>query len=98
MMNSGTMVRPMRDAVRSLRKLMAEKNNSFKSTFGIVFQLKLIPIQLLTLVNTLIDGPNCTVVSQASLSFAQIIFQTLNLHLVIMKYHFVEVILTMRHH
>ena len=98
MMNSGTMARPMRDVVRSLRKLMAEKNNSFKGTFDIDCQLKLIPIQLLTLVNTFIDGPACTVVSQASLSIAQIIFQTLNLHLVIMKYHFVEVILTMRHH
>ena len=44
MMNSGTMVRPMRDVVRSLRKLMAEKNNSFKGTFDIDCQFKLIPI------------------------------------------------------
>ena len=38
------MVRPMKDAVRSLRKLMAEKNNSFKGTFDIDCQFKLIPI------------------------------------------------------
>ena len=74
MMDPGTIIRSTRDIVRPLRKLMAEKKNSFNGTFDIDCQLKLIPIQLLTLVNMLIDGPACTTVSQASLSIAQLIF------------------------
>ena len=74
MMDPGTIIRSTRDVVRPLRKLMAEKKNSFNGTFDIDCQLKSIPIQLLTLVNMLIDGPACTTVSQASLSIAQLIF------------------------
>ena len=63
----------MRDVVRPLHKLMAEKKNSFNGTFDIDCQLKSIPIQLLTLVNMLSDGPACTTVSQASLSITHLI-------------------------
>ena len=76
MMDPGTIIRSMRDVVRPLRKLIAEKKNSFNGTFDINCQLKSIPIQLLTLVNMLIDGRACTTVSQASLSVAQLIFSS----------------------
>ena len=72
--DSGTKIHSLRHVVRSLRKLMAEKKNSFNGTFDIDCHLKLIPIQLLTLVDMLIDGPVCTTVSQASLSISQLIF------------------------
>ena len=85
MMDFGTIIRSMRDVARPLRKLMAEKKNSFNSTFDIDCQLKSTPIQLLTLVNMLIDGPACTTVSQASLLIAQLIFRTLNRHLVVVR-------------
>ena len=74
MMDPGTIIRSMGDTVRPLCKLMAGKKNSFNDTFDIDCPLKSIPIQLLTLVNMLIDGPTCTTVSQASLLIAQLIF------------------------
>ena len=64
MMDLGTIICSMRDVVRPFRVLMAEKKNLFNGTFDIDCQLKSIPIQLLTLVNMLIDGPACTTVSQ----------------------------------
>ena len=72
MMDPGTIIRSMRDVFRSLRKLMTEKKISFNGTFDIDCQLKLIPIQLLTLVKPLYQLPK---------SF----FQTSNRHLVIMQ-------------
>ena len=71
MMNPGTKIRSMRDVIRLLHKLIAEKKNSFNDIFDIDCQLKSIPIQLLTLVNMLVDGHACTTVSQVSLSIAQ---------------------------
>ena len=63
MVDPGTIIRSMRDVVKPLRKLMAEKKNSFNGTFYIDCQLKSMPIQLLRLVNMLIHGPACTTVS-----------------------------------
>ena len=74
MMDPGTITCSVRDVVSPLRKLMAEKKTSFNGTFDIDCQLKSIPIQLMTLLNMLIDGPACTAVIQASLSTAQLIF------------------------
>ena len=62
MMDSGTIIRSMRDVVRLLRKLMAEKKNSFNNAFDIDCRLKSIPIQLMTLVNVFIDDSACTAV------------------------------------
>ena len=73
MMDHGTIIRSMRDFVRPLRRLKAEKKNSFDRTFDIDCQLKLIAIQLLKLVNMLTDDSACATVSQASLSIAQLI-------------------------
>ena len=72
MMDPGTIIRSMRDVVRSLLKLMAEKKNSFNSTFDIDYQFKLIPMELLTLVNMLIGGPAFPVCT--FLSISQLIF------------------------
>ena len=73
MMDHGTIIRSIRDFVRPLRRLKAEKKNSFDRTFDIDCQLKLIAIQLLKLVNMLTDDSACATVSQASLSIAQLI-------------------------
>ena len=62
MMDPGAITRSMGDVVRLLRKLMAEKKNSFNNAFDIDCQLKSIPIQSMTLVNMFIDGSACTAV------------------------------------
>ena len=93
-METDTITCSIRDVVRPFRKLTAEKESSFNRTFHIDCQLKLIPIQLLTLVNVLIDGPACTTVSEAYLSTTQFIFcnfkKVLGLN--------ADIVLTMRHH
>ena len=56
---------------------MSLKTNKFEGTFDIDSQVKSIPIQLLTVVSMLIDGPYISSrVSQPSLTVSQLIFSS----------------------
>ena len=84
MSGPSSFLRSLREVLMPLRKAMASSENKFDGTFLQDCQVMPVPLELLTLVNLFIDGPNTGIsnFSQPSLTDSQLILSNFK-----QKYH-----------